>query len=77
MQYGIGICIQSGEMVGAHGPKPAGQWPDIKIFKKYTLLILLPGKMVKTDRGLRHLGCPNPEDYLSNSELVAKKKAAS
>ena len=52
LRYGIAICIQSGEMVGAHGPKPAGHWPDIKIFKKYTLPILLPGEMVETDRGL-------------------------
>ena len=77
LRYGIAICIQSGEIVGAHGPKPAGHWPDIKIFKKYILPILLPGEMVETDRGLRHPRCRNPEDYLSNSELVAKKKAAS
>ena len=38
LRYGIAICIQSDKIIGAHGQKPAGNWPDIKIFKSiYTI----------------------------------------
>jgi hypothetical protein len=77
LRYGISVDIKTGLMVGAHGPKPCGKWPDLKIFKKYVLPHLEPGKQVETDRGYRHPRCRNPEDYLSKSEYVAKSRAAS
>ena len=77
LQYYVAICIQTGEIVGAYGPKPAGKWPDINILKKYTVPVLLPGKMVEVDKGLRYPCCRNPEDYLFVSQLNTKKKAAS
>ena len=51
LRYGIAICNQSGEMVGAHGLKPAGHWPDIKIFKNIHYLFFCLAKWLRLIEG--------------------------
>ena len=68
LRYGITTCIQTGEIVDAVGSKPCGKWPDIKVYKKYVVLLLKEGEMVETDRGHCHITCRNPEDFVCKSK---------
>ena len=43
LRYLLSTCLKTGWIVGMHGPFPAGDWPDDKIYKEYIVPILAPG----------------------------------
>ena len=55
MRYEIGICISTGWIVHYHGPFPAGEWPDAKIFKRLLRWKLSLGEKVVADNGYKGL----------------------
>lgn len=77
MRYEVGCNIQTGDIVWVVGPKPCGEWPDIKIFRTWLKGCLLPGEMVEADNGYRgergHIRLPR--DYISISDRLAKEGA--
>lgn len=62
LRYEIAVCIQTGWIVWINGPYPAGQWPDITIFRHRLKTQLLENEVVEADRGYRGDGstvCPD------------------
>jgi hypothetical protein len=51
LRYEIGVCIQTGWIVWMNGPFPAGQWPDLRIFRESLIYELLPWEFIVADRG--------------------------
>ena len=49
VRYEVGVAIESGDIVWAHGPFPCGAWPDLKIFREGMKKTLAPGEMVIAD----------------------------
>ena len=53
LTYEVGLCIQTGHVVWAHGPFPSGTLNDLEIFR-FKLKKMLPrGERVECDRGYR------------------------
>jgi len=77
VRYEVGLCIQTGHIVWIRGPFPCGRWPDIKIFKRELMQMLLPGEKAEADKGYR--GYPHhirtPGMAVSHADLRAKKNA--
>lgn len=76
VRYGVATCIQTGWIVAVHGPFPAGQWNDQKIFKGCCVPHLEPGEMCKVDKGFWGPAANRPLMYHCVSERRAKKAAA-
>ena len=55
VRYEIAVSIQSGDIVWASGPWPAGQYPDITIFRNSGLkdLLIGAGERAEADAGYR------------------------
>jgi len=77
LQYEVCVCIQTGDIVWINGPFPCGSWPDVNIFRRNLIHMLLPGEKVEADKGYR--GHPNyirtPGMAVSQADLWAKKNA--
>ena len=72
---GVGVCIQTGNIVWVNGPFPAGAWSDLKIFKAKLAKHLPPGEMVEADGTYRHPKCRLPQEFVSYTDKRAKNKA--
>ena len=57
LRYEVGVSISTGNIVWVNGPFPCGEYPDIKIFKKFMLNMIGPEEMVVADRGYKHEKC--------------------
>jgi DDE superfamily endonuclease len=53
LRYEVALCIRTGDIVWVSGPFPAGQWPDLKIFRLELKHYLGPGERVEADKGYR------------------------
>jgi len=53
LRYEVCVCIQTGDIVWINGPFPCGRWPDIRIFTRDLIHMLLPGEKVEADQGYR------------------------
>jgi hypothetical protein len=53
VQYKVGLCICTGEIVWIHGSFPCGQWPDIRVFCHALIHKLEEGEKVEADLGYR------------------------
>ena len=53
LQYEIGICNKTGDIVWLNGPFPCGSCPDLEIFCLGLKNKLGPGEKVIADRGYR------------------------
>jgi hypothetical protein len=53
LKYKVGVCIQTGDIVWDSGPFKAGDWNDIKLYRRTLKEQSLPGEMVEADRGYR------------------------
>jgi len=77
VRYEVAVAIHSGDIVWINGPFKAGQWPDIRIFRRGLMRMLEPGEMVEADAGYR--GEINrvriPTQYSSIAERQAKALA--
>ena len=51
MAYELVSNIMTGDIVAFNGPFPAGEWPDLKIFRNKTRQRLTPGEKVLGDLG--------------------------
>jgi hypothetical protein len=63
LRYEVAVSIQKGDIVWIHGPFPAGDWPDIKIFRHSLLSHLSDGERVEADQGYvgeapQYVKCP-------------------
>lgn len=75
LRYEVAICIQTGDIVWINGPFPAGKWPDINIFRRNLIHMLLPGEMVEADRGYRDAAVRHCDVVVSKSDGRAKSRA--
>jgi hypothetical protein len=57
LNYEIGLSIYENRLVWVNGPKPAGTWNDIKMFRDNLKMMIPGGKRVVGDRGYQ--GEPN------------------
>jgi hypothetical protein len=76
LNYEVGVCIQTGDIVWVNGPFNAGGLNDIKLYRRTLKYQLVPGEMVEADRGYRGdktIKCP--ETVVSLSDTQAKQKA--
>ena len=53
VRYEVGICIQTGWIVWVNGPFPAGDWPDLNIFRAGLKNLLDRGELVEADNVYR------------------------
>ena len=76
-RYEVAVCIQTGDIVWINGPFPCGRWPDINIFRRNLIHMLLPGKMVEADEGCRgeRRRVRTTKHYASWADYYAKKAA--
>jgi hypothetical protein len=51
LQYELAVCIKTGEIVWLHGPFPAGDWPDVNIFRHALKHYLGENERVEADDG--------------------------
>ena len=51
VRYEVAVSIKEGHIIWVKGPFPCGEWPDIKIFRKYLKHALLPNEHVEADHG--------------------------
>ena len=51
LRYSIASCIETGDIVHIDGPLPAGDWPDISIFRSFLKWRLDPGERINADAG--------------------------
>jgi hypothetical protein len=58
-----------------NGPFPAGKWPDINIFRRTLIFMLLPGEMVEADNGYRQEAVRHCDVVVSKSDARAKSRA--
>ena len=65
VRYEIGISIDTGDIVWAHGPFPCGSNPDVSIFRKRLKLELSDGERVIADKGYTDDMCITPDTILS------------
>ena len=66
MRYEVGVSILCGDIVWLHGPFPAGDWPDINIFRHSIIHCLDENERVEADDGYvgeapLHVKCPKKE----------------
>ena len=69
LRYEIAICIQTGWIVWTCGPFPAGDFPDLEVFRLGLKDELMRGGKVETDEGYRGADfciC-TPSDYEGNT----------
>ena len=51
LRYEVGVCIQTGWIVWTAGPFPAGDFPDLEIFRLYLKDLLGTNERVETYEG--------------------------
>lgn len=51
VRYEVALCIKTGWICSIAGPYPAGEWPDINIFRDNLKTRLLPNELVEADLG--------------------------
>ena len=68
LRYEVAVCIATGDIVWINGPFPCGTWPDINIFRRDLIYMLLPGEMVEADRGYR-----GEEDYIRTNKMYVSR----
>ena len=51
IRYELAISIKTGEIVWIHGPFPAGEWPDIRIFRDSLIHFVDDREMILADGG--------------------------
>jgi hypothetical protein len=51
LRYELAVCIKTGEIVWLHGPFPAGDWPDVNIFRHALKHYLGENERVEADDG--------------------------
>lgn len=77
LRYEVAISINGGDIVHVYGPFPCGAYPDISIFRRKLIDMLVDGEMVEADRGYR--GEPNkvriPVDYFTKKQKKMKSRA--
>ena len=77
VRYEVGICIQTGWIVWTCGPFPAGDFPDLEIFKLGLKDELIRGEKVETDEGYRgDFNIRTPSDYEGNATWKIMKGQA-
>ena len=74
VRYEVGICIQTGWIVWVHGPFPAGDFPDIEIFRLGLKELLVGNERVECDAGYGGDDqCRTPNDYDNNDQWRYQK----
>jgi len=76
VRYEIGICIQTGWIVWAYGPFPAGKYPDLKISKKAILNKLSEGEKLLADSGYSNGFFVTPTGLQNDREYMKHKARA-
>lgn len=81
LRYELGVCIRTGDIVWIHGPFPAGDWPDINIFRHGIKHYLLDGECVEADDGYigedpRLVRAPKGIRYMEDKWWYNKRGAA-
>ena len=51
VRYEIGLCIQTGRIVWAHGGVPCGSWPDLSLARSAYTKAVAPNELTLADRG--------------------------
>ncbi|KAG9414550.1 hypothetical protein AC1031_007957 [Aphanomyces cochlioides] len=51
LRYEIGLCIQTGRIVWAHGGVPCGTWPDLSLARSADCHAVNDGELTLADRG--------------------------
>lgn len=77
LRYEVGVSIQTGWIVWIHGPFPAGDFPDIEIFRLGLYDLLAPNERVEADMGYSGDDkTRNPNDFNDNIEWRYQKGKA-
>lgn len=83
LRYEIGIDILKGEISWLNGPYPAGEWPDINIFRHALMHQLDPNERVEADDGYvyeapKKVKCPanfsNPPENEAMQQRVRNRQ---
>ena len=77
LRYELGICIQTGWLCWVNGPKPAGEFNDLSIFRLHLKGALGEGERVECDEGYRgDLRTRTPQDHMNNIQWKRMKANA-
>jgi hypothetical protein len=74
----VGTCIRTGDLVWINGPFPAGDSPDVEIFRLSLKLELGPNERVEADDGYvgedpQAAKCPGGVRYMEDKHWHAKR----
>ena len=77
VRYEVGVCIQTGWICWVAGPFPAGDFPDLEIFRLYLKDYLDQHERVEADMGYQgELACRTPTDFDCNPQWKIMKGKA-
>ena len=73
--YEVAVCIQTGDIVWINGPFKAGEWAEVKIFRRNLKNMLAPGEMVEADAGYHDDRIRNKYTFVNRADMKAKSAA--
>lgn len=76
LRYEIGVVIETGDISWVNGPFPAGENPDISIFRKDLKLHLMNKETVVADKGYRGDVACVTDSYINSDRLLINRVRA-